>query len=47
MAKRKKRVERVSATLSTGTRVTAPQEVVDKVKRQDAKAQAKATSPSK
>ncbi|HET7386995.1 MAG TPA: hypothetical protein VFJ19_10070 [Nocardioidaceae bacterium] len=43
MAKQQKKVERVSATLSTGTKVTASQEVIDKVQRK-AKAEASSTS---
>jgi hypothetical protein len=35
MAKKKQRVERVTVTLSGGTKVTAPQEVIDKVEKQD------------
>lgn len=34
MAKQQKKVEQVSATLATGTKVTASQEVIDKVKGQ-------------
>lgn len=48
MAKQKNRVEVASATLATGTKVTASQEVIDKVKpKAEREAKASASKSSK
>lgn len=43
MAKQQKKAERVSATLATGTKVTASQEVIDKLKKKSDAASSKSS----